>query len=217
MTAQTAAALPRSEWQAMAAASGLLAVLTAGGLWPMRWLEVTGFATAAICVWLMARGHVWTWPFGIVSNLAYGALFFEARLYADMVLQGLFIVIALHGWRVWTGGGMAAVPPVRRVGGQEWAALLVLVPVVTLAVREILLRVNGAAPLFDALTTALSLAAQYLASRKRLENWLLWIVADVIYIPLYLSRALPLTAFLYAGFLVMCVIGWRQWRRELAA
>ncbi|WP_293367921.1 nicotinamide riboside transporter PnuC [Nevskia sp.] len=202
------------EWQVMAAVSAVLVVLTATGLWPMSWVEVAGFATAATCVWLMARGHRWTWPFGIVSNLAYGALFFEARLYADMALQGLFIALSVYGWRVWAGSGTAQPPPVRRASRDEWLALLILVPAATVAIREILLRVNGAAPLLDALTTSLSLAAQYLASRRRLENWLLWIAADLIYIPLYFSRSLPLTAFLYVGFLVMCVIGWRQWRQE---
>ena len=89
------------------------------------------------------------------------------------------------------------------------------IPVGTWALREILLAVNGAAPFWDAATTVLSLAAQYLLGRKRVENWLLWIAADLIYIPLYLSRALPLTAVLYAAFLAMCLIGWRDWRRSL--
>jgi nicotinamide mononucleotide transporter len=81
--------------------------------------------------------------------------------------------------------------------------------------REILLEVNDAAPLWDALTTVLSLAAQYLLCRKRFENWWFWIAADVIYIPLYLARKLPLTAVLYAVFLMMCLIGVREWSRSL--
>ena len=81
--------------------------------------------------------------------------------------------------------------------------------------REVLLWVNDAAPLWDAMTTVLSLAAQYLLCRKRFENWWFWIAADVIYIPLYVNRQLPLTAVLYAVFLAMCLVGVREWSRSL--
>jgi nicotinamide mononucleotide transporter len=96
-------------------------------------------------------------------------------------------------------------------------ALGAFLPLATWGLREILIVVNGAAPFLDAFTTVLSLGAQYLLCRKRFENWYFWIAADVIYVPLYISRDLPLTAVLYAVFLVMCLIGVRQWRRNLAA
>jgi nicotinamide mononucleotide transporter len=81
--------------------------------------------------------------------------------------------------------------------------------------REILFWANGAAPFWDALTTGLSLAAQYLLCRKRIENWYFWIVADAIYVPLYVSRDLPLTAVLYAIFLMLCVLGLVSWQRSI--
>jgi nicotinamide mononucleotide transporter len=92
---------------------------------------------------------------------------------------------------------------------------LVFVPATTAGLWVLLVEVNGAAPIWDALTTALSLAAQYLLSRKRIESWYFWIAADVIYIPLYISRDLALTAVLYAVFLGMCVIGLIAWRRSM--
>jgi nicotinamide mononucleotide transporter len=78
-----------------------------------------------------------------------------------------------------------------------------------------LLVANGAAPFWDSFTTILCLAAQYLLCRKRVENWFFWIAADVIYVPLYLSRELPLTALLYALFLALCLIGVRAWTATL--
>jgi nicotinamide mononucleotide transporter len=75
--------------------------------------------------------------------------------------------------------------------------------------------VNGSAPVLDALTTALSLVAQYLLNCKLIENWYLWMIADVIYIYLYVSRGLTLTAALYFVFLCMCVAGLLSWRRSL--
>ena len=99
----------------------------------------------------------------------------------------------------------------------EWLAIAAAVPLATLGLREILVAANGAAPFWDALTTALSLAAQLQLSRKRLENWALWILVDAIYVPLYVSRGLHLTAALYALFLAMCVVGLRDWWRALRA
>ena len=93
-------------------------------------------------------------------------------------------------------------------------SLLVGIPLATWGLREILVAVQGASPFWDSLTTVLSLSAQYLLCRKRFENWFFWIAADIIYIPLYISRDLPLTAMLYAVFLVMCLIGVNQWNRS---
>lgn len=75
--------------------------------------------------------------------------------------------------------------------------------------------VKGSAPFLDALTTTLCLAAQYLLCRKKIENWFLWITADVIYVPLYFSKSLPLTALLYAGFIILCILGLKRWTKEL--
>jgi nicotinamide mononucleotide transporter len=113
------------------------------------------------------------------------------------------------------GGENRTVLKVSRTATVEWLALALLIPLGTWGFREILLAVNGAVPFWDSLTTVLSLAAQYLLCRKRFENWFFWIAADVIYVPLYLSRHLPLTAVLYTVFLAMCLIGVREWNRSL--
>ena len=97
----------------------------------------------------------------------------------------------------------------------ELFLLIAAVPLATWGLREILITVNGAAPLWDSLTTVLSLVAQILMCRKRLEHWLFWMVADIIYVPLYVSRNLPLTAMLYFVFLLMCIAGWRMWISHL--
>lgn len=106
--------------------------------------------------------------------------------------------------------------PISRATVREWIVIFVFLVAGTWGLRELMVAVNGAAPLWDSLTTVISLAAQFLLCRKRVENWLLWIVADLIYVPLYVSKNLPLTALLYAGFIVLCVIGWRKWRKEMA-
>jgi len=119
----------------------------------------------------------------------------------------------VYGWLNWRRGTseqhglLVPATPLR-----EWLGLALAVPLGTVLMYRILTASNDAAPFLDALTTALSLAAQWSMSRRRPENWLLWIAVDLIYVPLYWSRDLQLTAVLYAIFLGMCVTGWRQWR-----
>jgi nicotinamide mononucleotide transporter len=183
---------------------------------PLDFTEALGFATGAICVWLVTKGNIWNWPVGLANNLFFAVLFWKARLFADFGLQGIYLILGIYGWWEWLRGGENHTRlAISRSTRSEWVGIAVFLVLGTWGLREILQAVNGSAPLWDAVTTALSLAAQYLLCRKRIENWFFWIAADVIYVPLYLSKQLPLTALLYGGFLVLCVIGWRRWRKEL--
>ena len=185
---------------------------------PLDFTEALGFATGAVCVWLVTKGNIWNWPVGLANNLFFAVLFWKARLFADFGLQGVYLILGFYGWWKWLRGGENQTRlAISRSSRSEWIVIAVFLVLGTWGLRELLHAVNGAAPLWDALTTALSLVAQYLLCRKRIENWFFWIAADVIYVPLYLSKQLPLTALLYGGFLVLCVIGWRRWRKELCA
>lgn len=195
------------------------AILLASWLkaWPIELTEAFGFVTGGICVWLVVREHMWNWPLGLLNNVFFFILFFKGRLFADMGLQVVYLVLGIYGWWNWLFGG--AQRSVLKISGTtriEWLLLLPAIPLATWALRELLLAVNGAAPFWDALTTILSLVAQYLLCKKRLENWAFWIAADLIYVPLYVSRQLPLTAALYAVFLAMCFTGIYEWKKSMA-
>ncbi|RZU34654.1 nicotinamide mononucleotide transporter [Streptomyces sp. BK022] len=183
----------------------------------VTWAELLGFATGAVCVWLCVRASVWNFPVGIANNLFFLVLFWSARLYADASLQVVYLVLAAYGWTVWLRGGERRSR--RRMGHASrstlWVLLALLVPV-TWGLTVLLARAHDSAPFWDALTTALSLAAQWLLNAKQIENWYFWIAADLVYIPLYFSKGLDLTGIVYVLFLAMCVAGWRSWRRELA-
>lgn len=195
-----------------------LAVLLASyrSWWPIGVAEAWGFVTGGICVWLVVREHMANWPIGIANNVVFFVLFLRGRLYADMALQVVYLGLGAYGWWNWLFGGRhRTVLQISRTTTREWAALAAAIPLGTWAFREALTALNGAAPFWDSLTTILSLAAQYLLCRKRFENWFLWIAADLIYVPLYLSRQLPLTGVLYGVFLAMCLAGLREWRRTM--
>ena len=200
----------------MFAVSALVLLASYRAWWAISVTEAWGFVTGGICVWLVVREHLWNWPIGLANNVFFFVLFLQGRLFADMGLQVVYFGLGIYGWLNWLfGGENKTVLRISHTTRNEWLVLVAAIPLGTWGLREILIAVNGAAPFWDSLTTVLSLAAQYLLCRKRFENWFFWIAADIIYIPLYFSRHLPLTAVLYAVFLVMCLIGLREWRRSM--
>ncbi len=202
----------------MACASVLVLMASYLRWWSIPPTEAWGFATGGVCVWLVVRESHWNWPIGLANNVVFFFLFLRAGLYADMGLQVVYFGLGGLGWWQWLRGGPKRTTlKISRATRTEWLVLAAAVPLATWALRELLIAVNGSAPFWDSLTTVLSLAAQYLLCRKRIEHWILWIVADIIYVPLYLSRGLPLTAVLYAVFLGMCLLGVREWRQAWRA
>jgi nicotinamide mononucleotide transporter len=184
---------------------------------PITVVELIGFVTGAWCVWLVGRQNPWNWPIGLVQVVAYLALFWQAGLFADSALQGVFLILGLWGWWNWLRRRPIAEPLlVRRTTGGEWLALAVIGLVGTVVIYSVLSRfTHSTVPVADASTTILSLLATYGQGRKLLESWWLWIAADVIYVPLYGVKSLWLTALLYAGFLVLCLVGLRRWKATL--
>ena len=176
-------------------------------------LEAVSFATGAVAVWLVVKENIWNFPIGMVNTAGYSVVFFQARLYGDASLNVLYCVLGVIGWYLWLHGGEQRTA--LRVGGAgatELGLVAVSVALGTLLLWKTLHFVGGSASFWDAATTSLSLGAQWLLNRKKVENWHIWILADVIYVPLYVSRGLNLTALLYAVFLVMAVVGLFRWR-----
>ena len=186
--------------------------------WSQGWAssdstEVFGFISGGLCVWLGVRQSILTWPVGLANYCAFFILFARARLFADATLQVVFFALSIYGWWTWSKASSSPErPSVTRARKGEWLFLTAVAPLSLWGLYELLIFAKGASPFWDALTTSLSLAAQFLMCRKRLENWLIWIVADLIYVPLYIHRGLPLTAVLYLVFLTMCVAGWSHWK-----
>jgi len=185
---------------------------------PYSLTETLGFVTGAACVYLVVRQNVWNFPVGIANNVFFIILFLDARLYGDASLQFIYIALGVQGWYWWLRGGKNKSP--REVSHASTRQLLVIGAFVlagTAALTLTLQSVKGSAPVLDAFTTVLSLAAQVMLNWKFIENWYAWIIADVIYIYLYVSRDLQLTAVLYFIFLCLCVVGLISWRRSLTA
>ena len=181
---------------------------------PTTWAELLGFATGLVNVGLLVRQHILNWPLGILNVLLLMLVFWSAGLFADAGLQIVYVVLGLYGWWAWLyGGERHSRLVVRHTTRTEWRALAVAGVLLTAGLWLFLDRLTeSTVPLADALTTALSLLATYGQTRKLIENWWLWIAADLIYIPLYGYKDLWLTAILYVAFLILCIIGLRSWR-----
>ncbi len=184
------------------------------------WIEFTGLVAGLICVWLLIRQNIWTWPVGIFYVLISLWVFFQARLYADLGLHIVFLVLNCYGWWFWLRGG--------EDGAQEVSvtttAPMRLIGVVAVALGAayasgswFAANTDAALPYWDNTTTMLSLAAMWLSTRKRLENWVLWFVVDVIATGVYYYKGLYFYAVLYFVYCGLAVQGWLSWRASMRA
>ena len=183
-------------------------------------LEKIAVAAGLANIYLTVRQNIWCWPVGVVMVSLYIYIFFNAKLYSDAGLNVFFLVMQFYGWYQWTRGGVdhaRSLSPVKRLSATEWAWTIGGVLAGTAVLGTVMFRYTDAAlPYPDAFTTLLSVFAQFLLTRKVLENWTLWIVADVVYIGVYSTKELYWTAALYVVFLGLCVKRYRDWRASLA-
>ncbi|MCY4204861.1 MAG: nicotinamide riboside transporter PnuC [Bacteroidetes bacterium] len=185
----------------------------------MSWdtlLEGIAVITGILCVWLNTRQNIWTWPVAIISSILFGIVFFNARLYTTMLLQGLFIGISFYGWKSWlTGGPEGGTLEVTKLHLKTGLILFVLTALgimgFTLALKFI---TASDQPLLEGITTALSVVASWMATRKILESWLVWIITDLIYVGLYAITELYLTLLLYTLYLGLATSGYISWRNS---
>ncbi len=177
-------------------------------------LELISFVLSVATVVLNIRQTHWAWLFAIVSSATYGAVFYDARLYGDMGLQLVFITVSFWGWYQWLyGGAQHDALAVTRLDGRGWLWILGAWAVGFVAFAVFLKAYTDTdVPRIDGFLTAGSLLGQLLLSRKKVENWHMWIAVDVLYVGLYVYKKLMLTAVLYAVFVVLAVIGLRAWR-----
>jgi nicotinamide mononucleotide transporter len=182
-------------------------------------IEWVAAVAGAVSVYLSARENIWSWPTGIINVGLYIIVFRRTGLYSDMGLQAVYLVLSIYGWYEWLYGGRDRTQlTVSRATAREWLLTVPVAVVFWLALARYTATLPGVAlPYVDSCLTTISLVAQWMMTRKILENWILWIVADIGYVPMYLSKKLPVTAALYALFLVLAVLGLRAWWRSYRA
>ena len=180
-------------------------------------LELTGTVFGITGVWLTVKKNSWCFPTGIVNVTLYAWLFYQSKLYADALLQLVYIALLIYGWYVWTRGKNTENPlPVSRTSIKMMMLFFLSICLATAGIGTFFrYNTDASLPYVDSLTTSMSLVAQWMVAKKKIENWLVWIVADVIYISMYITKHLYLTSLLYFIFIILAVIGWQQWKKDI--
>jgi nicotinamide mononucleotide transporter len=178
-------------------------------------LETSGVITGILCVYLAAKNNIWNWPIAIISVLIYVFIFFEAKLYADTGLQVYFLIMNFYGWYFWSRKEKHQKVPVSSISFKEIILSIFAIVVFTAGLGYFLyMGTDASFPFIDSFCTACSLVAQVFLARKVLETWLIWIFVDIIYVGIYIIKDLHLTAGMYALYIVIAAIGYRDWRKD---
>jgi nicotinamide mononucleotide transporter len=180
-------------------------------------LEVVAVIFGIISVYLSTRENIWSWPTALINVALFSALFLESGLYSDTGLQVVYFVLSVYGWYEWLYGGAGRTAmTVSRTSRRTWITLGAIAVVTWGLLGTITSRLPGTAlPYVDAATTTVSLIAQWMMTRKLLENWLIWIAVDVVYVGMFIFKGLYLTAFNYGIYLALAVLGYAAWKRSL--
>lgn len=179
------------------------------------WPEIIGVITGLLCVYLAAKNNIWNWPFAIVSVGIYIFIFFHSHLYADMGLQFYFLVMNCYGWYFWSKKPASEQKtPVVLITRKEIIISIIAILVFTFILGSILKYTPASYPYLDSFCTACSLIAQVLLARKVLENWLIWVFVDIVYVGVYIFKGLHLTAIMYAIYVGIALLGYIDWKKD---
>ena len=183
----------------------------------VNWVELAGFITTALGIWLTTKRLLICWPVVLAADILYLIVFYRARLLSDALLQIFFIAFTLYGWWHWWRGlreeGEVRVEPL----GLPAALIAIAAGVAgTFVLGEIAKHLQAALPWLDAALASFSLVGSWWQARKHIANWVLWIVVNLVYIGEYIYKDLRITAVLYAGLVVLAILGLRDWRRAAA-
>lgn len=182
----------------------------------ITWFEIGGTFFGILGVWLTIKQNIFCFPAGIVNVALYAYLFFSTKLYSDAALQIIYIILLVYGWIQWNRKVLHDETAVSKIDKGLLAILLILGTAATFFLGTFLYnKTDAALPYLDAATTSFSLIAQWMIAKKKIENWIIWIIADVIYVGMYIYKSLFLTSVLYFIFILLAVKGYTEWKKSL--
>ena len=183
------------------------------------WLEILAMLTGIAGVWLTMKENIWCFPIGIINVTLYAWLFMTPgiRLYADALLQCIYILLLFYGWMNWADRNKKKDTNHTINISSKTSLKLLIISLLSTIVLAVFLQTftNASYPWLDSALTCASLASQWMIAKKMIQNWIVWIVVDIIYLPLYFVKNLPLTTILYFMFLILAFKGYSEWKKNL--
>jgi nicotinamide mononucleotide transporter len=174
-------------------------------------IELIAVILAISYLLLAVKQQIWCWPAAFLSSLIYLYVFFEVQLYMESILQVYYAGMAVYGWQQWQQKANDQARAIRTWPLRQHLINLVLILAGTYIAGRLLLQTDARLPYIDAFTTVASVLTTYMVTQKILENWIYWLVIDLVSIFLYLDRALYFTALLFLVYIVIIGFGWLQW------
>lgn len=180
-----------------------------------NWLEIAGTIVGFIYLWQEVKASIWLWLTGIVMPAIYTVVFFENGLYADFAIQVYYIAAALYGFLMWEFGKKNQYGDELRIvhtTQRQMVWLCAITAVLFVPIYWILTTyTDSAVPFWDSLTTSMSFVALWMLAKKHVEQWIAWIVIDIISAGLYFYKGIYFTSMLYGVYTVVAFYGYRKW------
>ena len=180
-------------------------------------LELSGFIFGILAVWYLIKENSLTWPAGIIYIFISFVIFYRTKLYADLALHFVFLMLNIYGWYFWIKGRKEGLDlPVTTIS-VKFLGLIFGMCAVGIWIMGTLFEkyTDAAVPFWDSTTTILSLAGMWLTARKKIENWLFWIIVDILATGIYIYKEIYFYAALYGIYIVLASVGYFSWKKSM--
>ncbi|WP_159022452.1 nicotinamide riboside transporter PnuC [Formosa sp. L2A11] len=182
-------------------------------------LEIVAVIFGFLSVWYSKKNNILVFPTGMVSTLIFVYLLLHWGLLGDMMINAYYFIMSVYGWYIWTRQtGNDQLTPISKMTAKEQKigiAIFFATMVFVYVVYTIFDKLNSWTAWVDMLTTALFFVGMWLMAKRKLENWIFWIIADIISIPLYFYKGFTFTSLQYLGFTFIAISGYYAWKNTL--
>lgn len=182
-------------------------------------LEITAVVFGFLSVWFSKQNIIWVFPTGMISTVIFVYLLLKWELLGDMMINAYYFIMSVYGWYIWTRKvDNSQVTPISKTTNKE-KKISLLIFIATLFfvffIYQTFDKWTSWVAYIDTITTAIFFVGMWLMAKRKIENWILWIIGDIISVPLYFYKGFTFTSFQYLGFTIIAIYGYLAWKKHL--